>query len=458
MRRFEGRVALITGGEPRDRSGRSPSGSSPRAPRSSSPGASRSRSTPPSSGSTHRRGHAVGDRGQGRRRRAPRGGLRARSPSGSAASTTSSTTPASTPPTVPRSRSSASVVRKILEVNVVAALDWTRAAVAAGLSRSIVNIASIAGLSASPGIAFYGVSKAALINLTHAARGTSWPPASASTRSPPRSSRPASRRRSTRAARPRSPPATRSAASASPRRRRARSRSCSPTTPRGSPARRSRSTAAPVPSPSAERAAQNESTHDNLQRRRRRHAGRRRPVRHPGVREHLGAADRRGAPASPRARCTTTSSRRTTSSSPSTSGCCRCRRSTSTRSSAAAAPIAQTLHDVCVDVIETSIDFLPEGTVFFRSVHMLSRAAPEGGHPPPPRSTTTSSRALIERGQDEGLYRTDIPRAVLVAHFFSRRALPVALVLARGAGGQDARRRAADRPLPRRIRRRMPTA
>jgi 3-oxoacyl-[acyl-carrier protein] reductase len=59
-----------------------------------------------------------------------------------------------------------SVVRKILEVNVVAALDWTRAAVEAGLRRSIVNTASVSGLAASPGIAFYGVSKAALINLT----------------------------------------------------------------------------------------------------------------------------------------------------------------------------------------------------------------------------------------------------------------------------------------------------
>ena len=58
------------------------------------------------------------------------------------------------------------VARKILEVNVVAALEWTRDAVAAGLSRSVVNTASIAGTAASPNIAFYGVSKAALINLT----------------------------------------------------------------------------------------------------------------------------------------------------------------------------------------------------------------------------------------------------------------------------------------------------
>lgn len=56
--------------------------------------------------------------------------------------------------------------RKILDVNVIAALDWTRAALATGLGRSVVNIASVAGLGASPGIAFYGVSKAALINLT----------------------------------------------------------------------------------------------------------------------------------------------------------------------------------------------------------------------------------------------------------------------------------------------------
>lgn len=60
----------------------------------------------------------------------------------------------------------AEAARKILEVNVVATLDWTRAALSAGLRRSVVNIASVAGLSASPGIAFYGISKAALINLT----------------------------------------------------------------------------------------------------------------------------------------------------------------------------------------------------------------------------------------------------------------------------------------------------
>ncbi|WP_396668747.1 SDR family oxidoreductase [Microbacterium sp. R86528] len=60
----------------------------------------------------------------------------------------------------------AAAARKILEVNVIAGLEWTRAAVTGGLSKSVVNLASVAGLGASPGIAFYGISKAAVINMT----------------------------------------------------------------------------------------------------------------------------------------------------------------------------------------------------------------------------------------------------------------------------------------------------
>jgi NAD(P)-dependent dehydrogenase (short-subunit alcohol dehydrogenase family) len=57
-------------------------------------------------------------------------------------------------------------VRKIFEVNVLGTLAWCRDAVSAGLSTAIVNLASIAGVTAAPGIAVYGVSKAAIINLT----------------------------------------------------------------------------------------------------------------------------------------------------------------------------------------------------------------------------------------------------------------------------------------------------
>ncbi len=57
---------------------------------------------------------------------------------------------------------------KILSTNLIAALDWIREAIARGMNTdaAIVNIASIAGLTPAPGIAFYGVSKAALIALT----------------------------------------------------------------------------------------------------------------------------------------------------------------------------------------------------------------------------------------------------------------------------------------------------
>lgn len=60
--------------------------------------------------------------------------------------------------------------RKIMDVNVLAALGWTRVALAAGLGAdgagAVINMASVAGLSPAPGIAYYGVSKAALIGLT----------------------------------------------------------------------------------------------------------------------------------------------------------------------------------------------------------------------------------------------------------------------------------------------------
>ena len=79
---------------------------------------------------------------------------------------------------------------------------------------------------------------------------------------------------------------------------------------------------------------------------------------------------------------------------------------------------AQTLRAACIDVIETSIEFLDEGTVFFHSVHMLpSEKQLEVKHRR--RIYNDQFAALVEAGQQDGLYRTDIPRAVLVANFFS---------------------------------------
>jgi 3-oxoacyl-[acyl-carrier protein] reductase len=63
-----------------------------------------------------------------------------------------------------------SAARKIMEVNVLAALAWTRQALAAGLGKqrpgAVVNMASVAGIGPAPGIGYYGVSKSALIGLT----------------------------------------------------------------------------------------------------------------------------------------------------------------------------------------------------------------------------------------------------------------------------------------------------
>lgn len=58
---------------------------------------------------------------------------------------------------------------KIMAVNLLAPLAWTRAARDAWMVEhggSVVNVASVAGLFASPGIGMYGVSKAALIRMT----------------------------------------------------------------------------------------------------------------------------------------------------------------------------------------------------------------------------------------------------------------------------------------------------
>ncbi|GAA3629059.1 TetR/AcrR family transcriptional regulator [Kineosporia mesophila] len=81
-------------------------------------------------------------------------------------------------------------------------------------------------------------------------------------------------------------------------------------------------------------------------------------------------------------------------------------------------PVGQSLREVCVDVVETSADFLLEGTVFFRSQHMLSA--------PRQQEVTRRRRAyhevfigLLAQGQTEGLYRKDIPVTVMAAHFFS---------------------------------------
>ncbi|MBB6035599.1 TetR/AcrR family transcriptional regulator [Phytomonospora endophytica] len=76
------------------------------------------------------------------------------------------------------------------------------------------------------------------------------------------------------------------------------------------------------------------------------------------------------------------------------------------------------VREVCEDVVVTSIDFLPEGTVFFRSQHML---VPERQKEVKRRRREYHDEfaALLLRGQAEGAFRDDVPVPVLIAHFFS---------------------------------------
>ena len=58
--------------------------------------------------------------------------------------------------------------RKMLDVNVLGTLGWVQEALRGGLADggTVVNISSVSGVRPAPGIAFYGVTKAAVIHLT----------------------------------------------------------------------------------------------------------------------------------------------------------------------------------------------------------------------------------------------------------------------------------------------------
>ena len=112
--------------------------------------------------------------------------------------------------------------RKVLDTNVVSSLGLVQEAWRAWMAEhggAVLFVASVAGLRSSENIGAYGVSKAAVINLTTQlavelgprVRVNAVAPAVVKTRSPGRS---------TRAVRPRSPRGTRSAGSGGARRRR----------------------------------------------------------------------------------------------------------------------------------------------------------------------------------------------------------------------------------------------
>jgi NAD(P)-dependent dehydrogenase (short-subunit alcohol dehydrogenase family) len=56
--------------------------------------------------------------------------------------------------------------QKTFEVNQLAVLVWTAAAVKAGLRGSVINVASIGGLEVEPNIGWYNVTKSAVLHIT----------------------------------------------------------------------------------------------------------------------------------------------------------------------------------------------------------------------------------------------------------------------------------------------------
>jgi NAD(P)-dependent dehydrogenase (short-subunit alcohol dehydrogenase family) len=69
----------------------------------------------------------------------------------------------------PMLEQTADVVRKILDINVMAAFEWTQKVHRASMSThggAVVNVSSVAALGPAPGIGAYGMSKAALSYLT----------------------------------------------------------------------------------------------------------------------------------------------------------------------------------------------------------------------------------------------------------------------------------------------------
>jgi AcrR family transcriptional regulator len=77
-----------------------------------------------------------------------------------------------------------------------------------------------------------------------------------------------------------------------------------------------------------------------------------------------------------------------------------------------------TIRLVCEDVIITSIEGLADGAVFFRSQHMLSEKR-QREVKKRRREYNDAFETILENGRAAGVFRTDIPPAILIANFFS---------------------------------------
>ncbi|MFE1168075.1 TetR/AcrR family transcriptional regulator [Nocardiopsis sp. NPDC058789] len=85
--------------------------------------------------------------------------------------------------------------------------------------------------------------------------------------------------------------------------------------------------------------------------------------------------------------------------------------------SACEAPVAERVHAAAADVIVTSVANMDDTKIFFRSMHQL---APEKQRSvrAERRAYHEIFRAMIEQGQSEGVFRSDVPADLVVDYFF----------------------------------------
>lgn len=81
------------------------------------------------------------------------------------------------------------------------------------------------------------------------------------------------------------------------------------------------------------------------------------------------------------------------------------------------APVAERVHTAAVDVIVTSIDNMDDTVIFFRSIHQLEENKQRTVRSER-RKYHEIFRGMIEQGQEEGVFRTDVPADLVVDYYF----------------------------------------
>jgi AcrR family transcriptional regulator len=80
-------------------------------------------------------------------------------------------------------------------------------------------------------------------------------------------------------------------------------------------------------------------------------------------------------------------------------------------------PLAERVHTIIADVVETSLANLEEATIFFQSVHLLEPQRQEQVRAERRRYHDRMC-ALVEEGQREGVFRADVPAELVINYHF----------------------------------------